>query len=108
AYGRVRVGGPIYFWQAKSGKRYYGVLLNTGEVHQIVGRYLDERDVTLDGSGFVTNAEYQSGGRSRVQIQEFRGDAAQTAPTLLLNNFTEWTSNHKVIGCAHAVIAAEN
>lgn len=108
SYGRVRVGGPVYFWKAKDGKRFYGIVLNSGEIHQFVGRYLDERFVTIDGSGFVTTTEYQSGGRSRVQLQEFRGNSAQAAPTLLTGNFTEWTTAHKVTGCAHAVIAAEN
>lgn len=106
-YGRVRVGGPVYFWKAKSGKRFYGIVLNTGEIHQFVGRYLDERFVSLSG-GLVSNDEYQSGGRSRVAIQEFRGASGQSAPGLLAGNFPEWTLDHKLTGCAHAVIAAEN
>lgn len=108
AYGLTRIGGPVFFWQAIAPKRYYGVILNTGEIDGFHSRYLDEREATLDGSGFVTNSELQSGGRSRVQVQEFTGASGQAAPTLLLNNFTEWTSAHKMTGLAGAVIVAEN
>lgn len=108
SYGRVRIGGPIYIWTAKNGKRYYGVLVNSGEVSGFVSRYLDEREVTLDSSRFVADGAYFSGGRSRVIIEEYRGEPDQISPNLLNANFDEWTDNHKVIGCAHAVIAAEN
>jgi hypothetical protein len=108
AYGLTRIGGPVFFWQAIAPKRYYGVILNTGEIDGFESRYLDEREVTLDGSGYVTASEFVSAGRARVQIEEFEGDAAQTAPALLLNNFAGWTSDHKMTGLAGAVIVAEN
>ena len=108
AYGLTRIGGPVFFWQAIAPKRYYGVILNTGEIDAVQSRWLDERECTLAGSGFVTNSEYQSGGRSRVEIQEFFGAPGQTAPTFLLNNFAEWTSAHKMTGLAGAVVVAEN
>jgi hypothetical protein len=108
AYGLTRIGGPVFFWQAIAPKRYYGVIVNTGEIDAIQSRWLDEREATLDGSGFVTNTEYQSGGRSRVQLQEFLGATGQTAPSFLFDNFTDWTSDHKMTGLAGAVIVAEN
>lgn len=108
SYGRVRMGETVFFWTAKSGKRYYGVIVNTGEVHQFVSRYLDEREVTLDGSGFVTETEFFDGGVSRVQIQEFRGASGQASPSLLNANFTEWTDDHDMAGMAGAVIVAQN
>lgn len=108
SYGRVRVGQTVFFWAAKAGKRYYGVILNTGEIHQIVTRYLDEREVTLNGSGFVQEFEFFDDARSRVQIQEFLGASGQASPSLLNANFTEWTDAHDMAGMAGAVIVAEN
>lgn len=108
AYGLTRIGGPVFFWQAIAPKRYYGIILNTGEIDAVQSRWLDERECTLDGSGFVTNTEYQSGGRSRVQMQEFLGASGQAAPTFLETNFTEWTTSHTMTGLAGAVVVAEN
>lgn len=108
AYGLTRIGGPVFFWQAIAPKRYYGVILNTGEIDGFQSRFLDEREATLDASGFVTNSEYQSGGRSRVRMQEFTGASGQVAPSLLELHFSEWTSAHKMTGLAGAVVVAEN
>lgn len=108
AYGLTRIGGPVFFWQAIAPSRFYGVILNTGEIDGFQSRHLDEREVFLDGAGLVTAAAYQSGGRSRVQIQEFTGAAGQAAPSFLLSNFSKWTSDHKMTGLAGAVIVAEN
>lgn len=107
-YGLTRIGGPVFFWQAIAPKRYYGIILNTGEIDAVQSRWLDERECTLDGSLNVTNSEYQSGGRSRVRIQEFTGEPGQVSQTFLLNNFTEWTADHKLTGLAGAIVIAEN
>lgn len=108
SYGLVRPGAVVYFWQAKNGKRYVGLVFNVGRIHAIVSRYLDEREVSLSEMGFVTDAKYQAGGRSRIQIQEFLGAPDQLSPSLLLANFSEWTDAHKLTGCPHAVMACEN
>ena len=108
SYGLVRVGGPIGFWQAKGGKRYASYLMNAGEITSFEAYYLNETEVTLDGSGFVTESDFKVDGNSKIQIQKFLGASGQTAPTLLLNNFTEWTSDEKYTGLAGVVAAFEN
>lgn len=108
AYGLTRIGGPVFFWQAIAPKRYYGIILNTGEIDAVQSRWLDERECSIDGSGFVLNGEYQSDASPRVRIQEFTGAAGQTSPSLLDDYFTDWTSDHKMTGLAGAVVIAEN
>lgn len=108
SYGVVRVGGPVYFWEDAPGKRYVGVVINTGEIDSFVSWFLGEREVTLDADGFVQEEEYQSEDRSRVQIVGYAGDPYQTSPQLLLDNFEEWTAEHDLRGCAHVVMVCEN
>lgn len=107
-YGLFRTGGPVFFWKLNAGSRYVGVALNTGEIDSFVTHYFGERIVTLDGSGNVTTAEYQSGGVSIAKIQAFRGALGQTAPSRLTANFPEWTSSHTLSGIAGAVCVFSN
>lgn len=107
AYGLVRTGGPVYFWQGRDGKRFYGIALNSGEIDGFESRYLDDRSVTV-ASNLVTNSEYQADGASAVGIYEYTGGSGQTAPAPLLNAFTEWTASHSLPGVAHAVVVAKN
>lgn len=107
-YGNsIRKGGPVAFWQAKDGKRFYDVMLAAHKIGGFVGRFLDENDVSLDGSGFVQEASYDYKG-PRVQVVEYDGTPGQGAPALLTGNFTQWTSAYDMEGIAHAVIVAEN
>lgn len=107
-YGHnVRKGGPVAFWQAKDGKRYYDVILAAHPIGGFIGRFLDENDVSLDEDGFVEQETYIEG-HSRVQIAEYLGSPGQVSPPLLNDNFDEWTSAHDMAGLAHAVIVAEN
>ena len=107
AYGKVRKGGPVNFWKAKSGKRYYDIILAAHEIDGISGLFADEREVTLNGSGFVQESDFNVG-HSRLQIAEYLGAPGQVAPPLLTANFTQWTSAHDMEGLAHIVAVAEN
>ncbi|MFC3209193.1 phage tail protein [Aquamicrobium soli] len=109
AYGLVRKGGPVAFWKATDGKRYYDVILAAHEINRVRTRFLDEPEVTLNGTGFVQEASFKSGGRSRVQIAEYLGAAGQVAAAILMTAFpAQWTSAHDMAGLAHAVVVAEN
>lgn len=108
SYGRVRTGGPVAFWKLSGGKRYVAVLINTGEIDAVEATFLDETEVILDGSGFVTNTKFQSGGASMIRISHFLGAPGQTAHPYLTGAFPEWTSAHKLTGIAGSVMVCQN
>lgn len=108
SYGRIRGGGPVAFWKLSGGKRYVTVLFNTGEIDAVEGVFLNETEVTLDGSGYVTEAPFQSGDSPMIRIQNFLGAPGQAAPSFLTAAFAEWTSDHKLTGIAGAVMVCQN
>lgn len=107
AYGLVRKGGPVNFWQAKDGKRYYDVILAARQINGIRQWFADETEFTVDGNGLAQQARFQSDGRSRLRVAAFLGAAGQLAPALLADNFPQWTAAHDMAGLAHVVAVAE-
>lgn len=108
SYGRVRTGGPVAFWKLKDGKRYVVVLYNTGEIDAVESTYLNETEVTLDGSGYVTQSDFVSDGSSMIRVDYLEGAPGQTAHPYLTGAFTEWTSDHKLTNIAGAVMVCQN
>lgn len=107
AYGLVRKGGPVAFWKARGGKRYYDVILAARQINGIRQWFADETEFTINGSGFAQEARFQSGGTSRLQVVPYLGGPGQIAPALIKDNFTEWTPSHDMAGLAHIVAVAE-
>lgn len=108
SYGRVRNGGPVAFWKLSGGRRYIAVLFNTGEIDAVESTYLNETEVTMDGSGYVTQSQYQSGSASMIGVSHFLGALGQAAHPWLAGEFPEWTSAHKLTGIAGAVMVCQN
>ena len=108
AYGVVRKGGPIAFWKAKDGRRFYDVLLAARRINGIRSWMADERETTVNENGFALNGSFYSDGRSRLRLMAFLGAAGQLAPALLMENFPAWTAAHNMAGLAHVVAVAEN
>lgn len=67
-HGRVKVGSVIVFGFRREQKIYVLHYIGEGPINGYVTHFLDNKPVTLDGNGFVTDSQYQRGGRSRVQI----------------------------------------
>ena len=108
SYGLVRGGGPVAFWKRRSGKRYIVVLFNTGQINRIVTWYLNETEVTLNGSGYVTQSQFVSDGQSMIRIDPFLGAPGQVAHPYLTEVFDEWTDAHTLSGIAGAVMVCQN
>jgi hypothetical protein len=108
SYGRNRTGGPVAFWKLKGGKRHIVVLYNSGEIDAVESVYLDETEVTLNGSGYVTQGRFVSDGTSMIRISHFLGTDSQTAHSWLTAAFPEWTSNHRLRGIAGSVMICQN
>lgn len=66
--GRMLVGSVRVFGFRRGEKSYILHYICEGPVQGPVVWYLDKRPITLDGNGFVTDAQYVVKARSRVQI----------------------------------------
>lgn len=116
SYGTVRVGGPVYFWQASRNnnvnrpRRYVGIVLMTGQIDGFVSHFFDEREIALDANGYPIDSRYYIGNESepRARLELRTGAMNQPAPQLLQEVFPEWTANHRLPGCAHVAMWFQN
>lgn len=106
-YGRVRVAGAQIFAIAVSGIFYRVLAHGQGKIDGIEKYFLDNREITIDGSGYVTNAEYQYRGRSKVKIETRDGGDAPSHYASLGAAVAEWTSDHLGKGVFHSLTAFE-
>ncbi|MBO0141517.1 hypothetical protein JZX87_10115 [Agrobacterium sp. Ap1] len=67
-YSRYLTGSVIVFGFRRGEKSYLLHYICEGPIRGFVSFRLDKKPVTLDANGFVTDAQYQVKGRSRVQI----------------------------------------
>ena len=86
-YGEVRKGGVITFLESNgTGNKYLHeiICLAGHEVNSIGDIYINDKVVTLDTSGNVTDADWKdSDGNSKILIKKFTGSATQNVYTIL-------------------------
>jgi len=105
-YGRTRVGGNIVYMEGTEGNKYLHVVVAIAghEIDAIEKYYLNDEEVTIDGSGNVTAGSYAN----RVKIQSKLGTDDQTAFSDLVSaSDSLWTSNHRLRGRAVVYIRLE-
>jgi len=105
-YGRTRVGGNIVYMEGTEGNKYLHVVVAIAghEIDAIEKYYLNDEEVTIDGSGNVTAGSYSN----RVRIQSKLGTDDQTAFTDLVSESDSlWTENHRLRGRAVIYIRLE-
>ncbi|MEO3479378.1 hypothetical protein AAFO90_17050 [Phaeobacter sp. CAU 1743] len=107
-YGVVKVGGNVVFHRAKEGFSYRVIVHGHGEISNILTRYLNNEPVAIDGTGFVTDEQYQHGGRSRVQLFERMGLVPETHYSQITGVWDEWTSAHRLDGLWSSLIISES
>jgi len=107
-YGVVKVGGNVVFDRANEGFSYRVIVHGHGEVANILQRYLNNESVAVDGSGFVTDDQYQFGGRSRVQLFENMGVVPEVHYSEITAIWDEWTSAHRLDGLWSSLIVSES
>ena len=98
-YGRTRVGGNIVYMEGTEGNKYLHVVVAIAghEIDAIEKYYLNDEEVSIDGSGNVTAGSYAN----RVRIQSKLGTDSQTAFSDLVSaSDSLWTSNHRLRGRA--------
>ena len=98
-YGQVRKGGTTTFIEATGTENKYlhiVVAMAGHEVEEIGAIYIDDEIVTIDGSGFVTSAPWNS----KVRIKKHLGSATQAADSDLVAE-TSVTSTFQGKGIAY-------
>ncbi|MFZ5748786.1 MAG: hypothetical protein ACOY45_14170 [Pseudomonadota bacterium] len=101
-YGIVHTGGQETFFESRNGTLATVVTLGTGEESEILEHRINDKVVTVDGTGKVTDASFHGA----VYIHTRPGSPDQTAIGELTAKFPEWTPAHRQRGCAHAVVLA--
>jgi len=102
-YGTYLSGSGIVFGFRRGEKTYILHYICEGPIKGFVSFRLDRKPVTLDGDGFVTDAQYQYGGRSRVQILHTLGLMSDEPFQEILDAFPELNDPLKPFrhrGCA--------
>ncbi|PIE15183.1 MAG: hypothetical protein CSA68_07485 [Rhodobacterales bacterium] len=107
-YGVVKVGGNVVFHRAREGKSYRVIVHGHGEVSKILGRYLNNEAVIIDGSGFVADDQYQHGGRSRVQLFGRMGVVPESHYAQITAVWDEWSPMHRLDGLWTSLIICES
>lgn len=105
-YGRTRVGGNIVYMEATDGNKYLHIVVGIAghEIDAIEKYYLNDEEVSIDGSGNVTAGSYAN----RVRIQSKLGTDDQTAfASLVSESDSLWTENHRLRGRAAVYIRLE-
>lgn len=117
-YGKALLGGYVIFWDSVSGKFYSLIALAAHEIASVLEVWVGDRRVTLDGSGFVTSVNYPlnadpdqftSDGVYIIQVITRLGTDVQAAMSRLITAFPGiWTSDHKGLGIADALIVQQS
>jgi hypothetical protein len=112
-YGRVKTSGPWLFGGTFEGGFYKVIAIAHGEIDAIEQFWVDDKTVTIDGSGIATTSPFDPvGPDNRLKIEYRLGTATQTAFADPVANFTEYTSAHQGKGiamiCARQYPVSEN
>jgi hypothetical protein len=102
-YGQVRKGGVItYIETTGTENRYLHQVISLAghEVEEIGDIYINDDDVTLDGSGFVTS----DGWSSKIRVRKKLGTANQTADSGLNNASTKIDGDFRGRGIAYIYV----
>jgi len=113
-YGERLVGGTRIFVETSGTDNQYlyvAIILAEGEINDIKGIRIDDKDVTF-ASSFSDNTAvevassdsvFYKGGESLIRVEPHYGTDGQSASSLL-STLSNWGSNHKLSGLAYLAI----
>lgn len=101
-YGRVKVGGTVWFYESKDGWLYRAIIVNEGQISSFIEYWLNDQRVYLNSSGEVITSPYVFGLRSIhvAMLLTKNGASSQTAFSPLVSAFSQITANHRNRGSA--------
>jgi len=94
-YGRVKASGVWLFAESKSGYFYKVLGIGTGQADAIEEIYVDQTQVTLNGSNMVQEDPWDS---AKLRIETRLGLPTETHYSNLTSAFSTWTSDHRLDG----------
>ena len=114
-YGKVRVGGVIFYQETTSQNKYLHSLIALAghEVNEIQTVYLNDEELTLttasnDSNGLpIYNVSSSSTYAGKVRIKLHKGEDNQAADATLASESSQWGVNHKASGIAYIYIRFE-
>lgn len=97
AYGRVRLyGAYILYVTNEDGYAVDVWAYHDGQIHAILHRYLGDKRIQLNGSGFVLPQDKEFGDGDTVQIGTRLGLPTETAFSQVISRVPNiWTANHR-------------
>lgn len=105
AYGTVRLYGAYILYDTNAdGFAVDAWAFHDGRINAIIRRYLGDKQVTLNGGGFVLPQEKEFGDGDTIQIGTRLGQTTETAFSELISRMPAiWTTDHRgdgvVTGC---------
>lgn len=105
--GRVQVGGTAVFFRTRAGKFYRVTVHGHGKVDGIEAYILNNEEVSLDATGFVTAEQYSPDGSPLVLIKSRLGLATETAYSEITAVWEEWGADHRLDGLFTTLTVAE-
>lgn len=105
-YGRVKVAGPLAFYESRDGSLFKLVMLSCRPVDAIEQVFMNDNAVVLRGDGAVIGGSPTVGGSGEyyAYIDQSLGDENQAASPRLAGNFPgQWTADHRLRGTAYLV-----
>lgn len=101
-YGKGKLAGPWVFAAARAGVFHKVIALSSRPLTTIESYWIDDNEVTLNGSGWATSGKYVVGygNNSAARIQTRLGAATETYYSDLETSIAEWTSDHRGDGVA--------
>lgn len=106
-YGLVRAGGTMVFFRTKAGFFYRLVVHGHGRIDGIESYILNKEVVTLDGDGYVTDPQYDVGGRKRVRVLTRPGAVPSSVYAALSAVWPAWDADHRLDGLWTSLTIAE-
>jgi hypothetical protein len=115
-YGRVRVGGTRVFFRTSGGKFYRVLVHGEGPIDAVESYILDGVAVSINGDGWVTDAQYQTdgkilglgGGSPLVRIFNRSGTAGQGYFSQIASVWPEYDATHRLAGLWATLTIAES
>lgn len=103
-FGKLRVGGNMFFSGVTKGLCHYGIHHGDSPCRTVNHWFLDE-PLTLDDEGWVTNKEFKGPWVNNFfQLDPRDGALDHPASAVLSADYPEWDTDHRGIGCAYTVV----
>lgn len=103
-YGRALLGGTRAFWDSRSGDLYQIIMMHSGEIDAIEHVRVGDIVADLDSNGDATNSALSRGNNRKVRIRQHLGTDDQAADQMMVNNWSQWTSDHRLRGIANLAV----